>query len=443
MSLAFGNALPQRQDRLRAFQRLDLRFLINTETQNLRSRRRGRAAEHATRPRAVNLLTGMVQVPHWHGAEGTEVQGMPVQKQKRTILVVDDLPENLTVAVGLLQGEYRITVARSGARALALAAAVPHPDLVLLDIMMPGMDGYEVCRRLKANPDLAHIPVIFLTAKSQTNDVIHGFSLGAADYVSKPFRPEELRARVRTHLEIKHAQDVIRQKNEEQREMLHMLCHDLANPFANILSVLDVAGDEAGAIAEYLPLLKASARSGIEVIDLVRLMRAVEEKPLPLGPVDLARVVAESLGTLTSRSREKDVRVDADVPAGIAVLAERVSLGNSVLNNLLTNAIKFSHPGGTVELRAAPADGLVRITVLDHGVGMPPSLLADLFDVRKTTSRPGTAGEKGTGFGMPLARKLVTAYGGSIEVASREEEQGVAGHGTEVRVTLREAPAGA
>jgi two-component system sensor histidine kinase/response regulator len=368
---------------------------------------------------------------------------MPVQKEKPTILVVDDTPENLAIAVNFLQTDYHVKVARGGARALQIAASVPHPDLVLLDIMMPEMDGSEVCRILKANPDLAHIPVIFLSAKSETDDVIHAFSVGAADYVSKPFWLEELRARVRTHLEIKRAQDVIRQKNEEQREMLHMLCHDLANPFTNIISVLDVVGDDEAAIGEYVPLLRSSARSGIEVIDLVRLMRAVEEKPLPLGPVDLARVVAESLGTLTSQIREKDVRVDTDVPTGTVVLAERVSLGNSVLNNLLTNAIKFSHPGSTVELTAVPAEGMVRITVRDHGVGMPPSLLADLFDVRKTTSRLGTAGEKGTGFGMPLMRKLVTVYGGSIEVASKEQAEGVCDHGTEVRVVLKGAPAGA
>jgi len=363
---------------------------------------------------------------------------MPVQEEKRTILVVDDTPENLTVAVDLLKSEYRIKVARSGARALEIAAAEPHPDLVLLDIMMPGMDGYAVCGVLKANPDLEHIPVIFCTARTQTDDVVHGFSLGAADYVTKPFRPEELLARVRTHLEIKHAQDVIRRTSEEQREMLHILCHDLANPFTNIIGVLDVAGDDPAAIAEYVPLLKVSARTGMEVIDLVRLMRAVEEKPLPLGAVDLAQVVRESLGTLTSRTRGKGVRIETDVPGGTFVVAERVSLGNSVLNNLLTNAIKFSHPGGAVELSAAVADGVVRVTVRDHGVGMPPSLLDGLFDVRRMTSRPGTAGEKGTGFGMPLVRKLVTAYGGTIEVDSKEQAHGVSDHGTEVRLVLRE-----
>jgi CheY-like chemotaxis protein len=365
---------------------------------------------------------------------------MPVQKEKKTILVVDDTVENLTIAAELLKGEYRVKPAPSGARALKIAASVPHPDLVLLDIMMPEMDGYEVCRILKADPELAHIPVIFLTAKTQTDDLVRGFSLGAADYVAKPFRPEELLARVRTHLAIKDAQDVIRRKNEEQREMLHMLCHDLANPFTSIIGVLDLAGNDPAAIAEYVPLLEVAARNGVEVIELVRRMRAVEEKPFPLGPVDLARVVEESLSMLALRTREKNVRVDSGIPDGIVVLAERVSLGNSVLNNLLTNAIKFSHPGGIVELHAVRADGMVRITVRDHGVGMPPALLADLFDVRKATSRPGTAGEKGTGFGMPLVRKLVTTYGGSIEVLSREEEGIQPDHGTEVRVVLTEAP---
>jgi two-component system sensor histidine kinase/response regulator len=367
---------------------------------------------------------------------------MPFQDDRRTILVVDDTPENLTVAVELLKSDYHVKVARGGSGALKIAASVPHPDLILLDIMMPEMDGYEVCRALKADPDLARIPVIFLTAKTETDDVIRGFALGAADYVSKPFRPEELRARVRTHLAIKRAQDVIRQKNEEQREMLHMLCHDLANPFTNILGVLDVAGDDPAGIMEYVPLLRDSARNGVEVIELVRLIRALEEKPLPLGPVDLSRVVAESLSMLTTQTRAKEVRVAAEVPPGTFVLAERVSLGSSVLNNLLTNAIKFSSPGQTVVLRAASEDGAVRVTVRDRGIGMPPSLLAELFDVHKNTSRPGTAGEKGTGFGMPLVRKLVTAYGGSIEVTSTEQVEGVRDHGTEVRLLLRQASPG-
>lgn len=366
---------------------------------------------------------------------------MAIHRERPTVLVVDDTPENLTVAVELLKGECRVKVARSGPEALKVAAAEPHPDLVLLDIMMPDMDGYEVCRTLKADAGLAEVPVIFLTAKAQTDDVVRGFALGAADYVSKPFRPEELLARVRTHLEIKRARDLIRRRNEEQREMLHMLCHDLANPFTSILGVLDLAGNDPSTIAEFVPLLKVAVRSGVDVIDLVRRMRAVEEKPLPIRPVDLARVVEESLGLLASRAREKNVRVSVEVPAGTVVLAERVSLGNSVINNLLTNAIKFSHPGGAVELRAAPADGMVRISVRDHGIGMSPALLADLFDVGRSTSRPGTAGEAGTGFGMPLVRKLVEAYGGSIEVVSKEQVEGASAHGTEVRISLRKAPA--
>jgi two-component system, sensor histidine kinase and response regulator len=356
-----------------------------------------------------------------------------------TILVVDDTPENLTVAVGLLGRDYRVKIATSGAQALEIVAAAPPPDLVLLDIMMPGMDGYEVCRVLKADPALAAVPVIFLTAMSQTEDVVRGFSLGAADYVAKPFRPEELLARVRTHLAIKEAQDTIRRRGDELREMLHILCHDLANPFAAILGVLDVLEGQPAAMAGYVPLLKVSARNGADVIELVRRLRALEDKPLPLGVVDLPGVVADSLTTLSARTREKGVRIDVDVPAGIVVVAERVSLGNSVLNNLLTNAIKFSRPGDVVELRAVRVDGHVSIVVRDHGIGMPAPVLARLFDVRTSMSRPGTSGERGTGFGMPLVRKLVTAYGGTIDVESREQLEGSTDHGTEVRIVLRAA----
>ncbi|MCW5626854.1 MAG: two-component system response regulator [Burkholderiales bacterium] len=132
---------------------------------------------------------------------------------KATVLIVDDTPENLTVMSALLKDQYRTKVATSGERALRIAATVPQPDIVLLDIMMPEMDGYEVCRRLKADAATAAIPVIFLTARSAVEDEQAGFDVGAVDYITKPISPPTVLARVRTHLTLKASADFLRDQN--------------------------------------------------------------------------------------------------------------------------------------------------------------------------------------------------------------------------------------
>lgn len=133
--------------------------------------------------------------------------------EKATVLVVDDTPDNLTLITGILRDRYHIKVASNAEKALKIATTAPVPDLILLDIMMPGMDGYEVCRQLKNSPIARAIPIIFLTAKAETSDETYGLSLGAVDYISKPINPEILLARVKTHLQLKEAADFLRDKN--------------------------------------------------------------------------------------------------------------------------------------------------------------------------------------------------------------------------------------
>jgi len=137
-----------------------------------------------------------------------------VAQGKQTILVVDDTPDNITLLCGLLGDQYKNKVATNGQKALQIAFAEPHPDLILLDIMMPGMDGYEVCRQLQSNPATADIPVIFLTAKSQDDDETKGFELGAVDYITKPITPAILMARVQTHLALKQARSFLKEQND-------------------------------------------------------------------------------------------------------------------------------------------------------------------------------------------------------------------------------------
>jgi two-component system, sensor histidine kinase and response regulator len=370
-----------------------------------------------------------------------------------TILIVDDIPKNIQLVGTILKSEgYRLRMAQTGAQALkAVEPRHGAVDLILLDIMMPGMDGYETCRRLKADPATREIPVIFLTARTDPEDIARGFALGAVDYVTKPFNASELLARVRTHLSLKEkterlrrSRETIRRISEDRRELLHILCHDLANPFSAILSMIHLIQTEAD-FDRWRHLLISSAQNGLDVIDLVRRMRSLEERELVLSPVNLADTIAEARTLLQQRIAEKEIRVDATVDPELTVLAEPVSMVSSVLNNLLTNAIKFSPSGATVRLAAEAvtgtdgADGVV-LTVADHGIGMPPELVDELFDLSRCRSRPGTCGEMGTGFGLHLVKKFVTAYGGTVAVDSRE---GPDNGGTTITVVLKAGVAGA
>ena len=165
--------------------------------------------------REVRLVLGLHTVPLVRSRRVFFIGGSLVDQAagKPTILVVDDTPDNITLLCSLLGEQYKNKVATNGVRALKIARTEPYPDLILLDIMMPEMDGYEVCRQLKADPATEHIPIIFLTAKTQEGDETMGFELGAVDYITKPIVPPILMARVHTHLALQHARKSLEKQN--------------------------------------------------------------------------------------------------------------------------------------------------------------------------------------------------------------------------------------
>jgi two-component system sensor histidine kinase/response regulator len=360
-----------------------------------------------------------------------------VPAKRPCLLLVDDTPANIQVLVGLLQADFELKVATRGTQALKICEQTPQLDLVLLDVMMPEMDGYEVCQALRAAPATRNLPVIFLTAKSEVDDVVRGFEIGGSDYVTKPFRPAELLARVRTQLLLRAQQREIEVKNTEMKEMLQMVCHDVANHFSIISMTLDLAQMRATPGLEgWLPRLLPAVRNGVGLTNLIRDMRMSEDKGITLQPVGLKSALDEALVLLDQRVRDKNLVVDLDV-ADVTVVGERSALINSVFGNVLSNAIKFSEAGSRIELRTSVEGDSVVVAIRDHGIGMPESVRESLFDFSKSHSRRGTAGEKGTGFGMPLMRKFVLMFGGAVEVVSRDIETSPADHGTEFRIRLR------
>ena len=168
---------------------------------------------------------------------------MTDQIQKQTILIVDDEPVNIKILVELLRSDYQIRVANNGEKALQIASSGDRPDLILLDIMMPGIDGYEVCRFIKNNPETQDIPMIFLTAKSQVEDERKGFNLGAVDYITKPISPPIVRARVATHLQLKKVRDFLKDKNEFLEQEVIKRTREISN-------IQDVTMVAMGSLAE-------------------------------------------------------------------------------------------------------------------------------------------------------------------------------------------------
>ncbi len=360
-------------------------------------------------------------------------------KKNSKILIVDDTPKNIQVLGKTLeQKNYEIIVAQNGLQALKVVEK-DFPDLILLDIMMPDMDGFETCKRLKDNPKTKEIPIIFLTAKIEIDDLVKGFDLGAVDYITKPFNSKELLRRVKTHLELKEKSESLERSNQNNRELIHILCHDLTNPIGFIDGVLQLSDQDPSIFQEMKDNLWTAVGSCINIIDQVRKMQALTEGKyaLELDLIPLKQLVQESMDILMPRLMNKNLELVVDIDDNLKVLVERTSFGNSVLNNLLTNAIKFSYPDSKILVSAIQSGDQVTLSIQDFGMGIPQNLLKDLFNMNKSTTRPGTEGEKGTGFGMPLVHRFVKAYGGRIEIFSKEQSEDSQDQGTQVYITLK------
>ncbi len=355
---------------------------------------------------------------------------------KPTVLVVDDTPDNLSLMSNLLKGHYRVKVANTGEKALRMVAENP-PDLILLDVMMPGMDGLEVCQRLKDEPRTKNVPVIFLTSNDQANDEELGLDLGAVDYIKKPFSIPITLARIRNHIRLKQQTDQLaamavesdRLKEEAQRatrareDVLAIVAHDLRNPVSTILMsarlLQEPAEGDAFLAAAKLGgrIVRAASRMEDFIKDLLDLA-AIEAGQLT---VDQEPIKAESLATdaiemmlpiahaksleLTARIEEPDLLLSCD--------RGRVL---QVFSNLIGNAVKFTPSGGRITvLGSTERESTYRFSVEDSGPGIPPEQLPHIFD-RYWQAR--STDRRGAGLGLSIAAGIVAAHGGRIWVES-------------------------
>ncbi len=164
---------------------------------------------------------------------------MPINEKKSKILIVDDTPQNIEVIINILNNEFSLIVAKDGRQALHVIEKL-IPDLILLDVSMPEMDGFEVCKLIKNNPNTKDVPIIFLTARAESDDIIKGFMVGGADYVTKPFRIEELKARMNIHLKLRQKELQLQELNATKDRFFSIIAHDLKNPFSGLIGITDI-----------------------------------------------------------------------------------------------------------------------------------------------------------------------------------------------------------
>lgn len=356
-------------------------------------------------------------------------------KKKPIILIVDDVPKNLQVLGTLLKKiECDLAVAMNGQQALNTVARV-KPDLILLDIMMPGIDGHEVCRRLKSKGETKDIPVIFLSAKAEAEDIITGYELGGVDYLTKPFIGSELLSRVKTHLALKEAKEILKEEVGSKNKFFSIISHDLKGSLGIILSFVQLLQNNyqslsPGETDELLEDIENTTKNTLVLLENLLEWARSQTGKIRFNPVSLKldSVIEEILKGSVDIARSKNIELHSAINAE-NVFADRNML-LLIMRNLVSNAIKFTHGGGKVSVGTTCLNGSVRVYVSDTGVGMDTAKVNQLFKIDSKVSTPGTKNEPGNGLGLILCKEFIQYHGGEIGIES------LPGKGTTVWFTL-------
>lgn len=341
---------------------------------------------------------------------------------KASILIVDDKPTNLFVLGKILRPEkYKTFFASSGAKALELARE-ESPDLILLDIMMPQMDGFEVCQQLKKNPLTQKIPIIFISAVHETSEKVKGFNVGGVDFITKPIQPREVIARVDVHLGLKRSQEELTSAIAAKDKLLSIIGHDLRGPLGSIIQATDMLIKFDDKIEPYkrLKIIKELHKGAKRTYDLLEntLFWAYSQRGDILHQPTHLRVKAhvdETIQALADLALEKNIRLFADIPQDLTGYADKNML-LIVLRNLISNALKFTPEAGEIKITARPLGSFLEVAVIDNGVGVSAKNRKKLFDLENHFTTLGTHNEKGSGLGLLLCKEFVEKNGGEIRM---------------------------
>ena len=361
---------------------------------------------------------------------------MEINPSEYKILIVDDVMSNVLLLKVLLTNEkFAIGTASNGRQALEQVEK-ENPDLVLLDVMMPDMSGFEVAQHLKSNPNTADIPIIFLTALNSTADIVKGFQVGANDFISKPFNKEELIIRVTHQISLVAAKRLILSKTEElQRtiagrdKLYSVIAHDLRSPMGSIkmvlnMLILNLPSEKIG--AEMYELLTMANQTTEDVFSLLdNLLKWTKSQIGKLNvvyqDVDLVEVTDGVIEIFSMVASLKKIRIREMKPEKMMVNAD-IDMLKTVVRNLLSNAIKFSKENSEVLVKMEEVDGMAVVSVQDYGCGISEEGQKKLLHTDTHFSTFGTNNEEGSGLGLLLCKDFVVKNGGKLWFTSKEGE---------------------
>nr|MBF0220735.1 response regulator [Desulfobulbaceae bacterium] len=386
-----------------------------------------------------------------------------------TILIVDDVPANIQFLAVQLKSRYQIKIATSGEKGLHIAESKNPPDLILLDIMMPEMDGYEVCKRLKGNPKTKNIPVFFVTAMGEVEDETKGLELGAVDYITKPVTPAIINARIKAHLELKKYRDHLEQlvdertvdladaniklrKEIEERIRLEKqekiilqdkfsnleqlavgLAHEVNQPLTYINTVIQVAidsikNDKINPEKMLVKFTKAAAQVA-RIIELTNHLRALRwPSEMQHEQVDLSAVINDSMNVMNEPLKQHAINLNSQIPDDLPPIYGNHHKLEQIFINLTTNAIAALQEQNEKEITVAVVHEKDQVTIRfsDNGCGMVPEVQDKMFEAFFTTKDRG----QGAGIGMCIVLDIVSEHHGTISCDS------IPGRGTAFSITL-------
>ncbi len=352
------------------------------------------------------------------------------EDHRKTVLIVDDTPEIVKILDKILNNDYNIKVVLNGEKALKKAFAQEPLDLILLDIMMPEMDGYEVCKRLKANETTQKIPVIFISAMDEVNDETKGFDVGAVDYIIKPFSPAIVKARVKTHIELGAARRGLEKQNEQlqsilklREDMANMIVHDMRNPVGAIMGYSDLLIMKQCISLQYLKYIQNIQKQAHQLntfLNDMLIMAKTEKTQLVLNrsSIDLGAIFHSLEGVHAVTADSRGIKLIIESPQNSHQLSLDIKLFQRVLDNLIANALKFSPSESKVTVRTEyPESGTpkVRIQVIDEGRGIAKDDQERIFNKFEVVELKNKNIPQ-TGFGLAFCKTVVEAHGGHIFV---------------------------
>jgi signal transduction histidine kinase len=346
-------------------------------------------------------------------------------ESKGKVLIVDDLLDNISIVESILKLEGYTTSHRFNGKQAIEDLEENDYDVILMDIMMPVMDGYEATTLINSNPKTKDIPVLFLTAKADIDSISKAYKTGGVDFITKPFNRLELIARVKTHINIQRQRKELIELNATKDKFFSIISHDLRSPFNSIIGLTDILSNELSTlnqdeIVNIAQTIHKSTKDTYFLIDNLLEWSKSQTNRLVTKPIkfNIINNIMDVITLLEGQALMKSIVFKQELPSEIQVYADQRMI-ETTIRNLVSNAIKFTKPEGEVKISIEDKNESIQVNIEDNGVGMTEEQLSLLFKVNTGFKSKGTMNETGTGLGLLLCKDFIERNNGSISVTSK------------------------